>query len=102
MSMKNSKDTIGNRTRDLPNCSAVSQPNALPAPLLTPIRWVPAVFYPGIKRLGYDVGHSSVSGAVVKKEWSCSSFMPSWRGHGQPDLSLAVYKNVSHIFRLIE
>ena len=28
MSMKNSNDTIGNRTRDLPTCSAVLQPNA--------------------------------------------------------------------------
>jgi len=28
MSMKNSNDTIGYRTRDLPVCSAVSQPNA--------------------------------------------------------------------------
>jgi len=34
MSMKNSNDTIGNRTRDLPTCSAVPQPTALPrAPL---------------------------------------------------------------------
>ena len=30
MSMKNSNDTIGNRTLDLPTCSAVSQPTALP------------------------------------------------------------------------
>ena len=30
MSMKNSSDTIGNRTRDLPICSAVSQPTAPP------------------------------------------------------------------------
>ena len=29
MSMKNSNDTIGNRTRDLPTCSAVPQPTAL-------------------------------------------------------------------------
>jgi hypothetical protein len=28
--MKNSIDTIGKRTRDLPACSAVSPPNALP------------------------------------------------------------------------
>jgi len=28
--MKNSSDTIGNRTRDLPACSAVPQPNAAP------------------------------------------------------------------------
>ena len=30
MSMKNSNDTIGNRTRDLPTCSAVPQQTALP------------------------------------------------------------------------
>jgi len=30
MSMKNSSDTIGNWTRDLPNCSAVPQPSAPP------------------------------------------------------------------------
>ena len=30
MSMKNSNDTIGNQTRDLPTCSAVSQPTAPP------------------------------------------------------------------------
>jgi hypothetical protein len=29
MSMKNSSDTIGNLTRDLPTCSAVPQPTAL-------------------------------------------------------------------------
>jgi len=29
--MKNSNDTIGNRTRDLPVCSAVPQPTAPPA-----------------------------------------------------------------------
>jgi hypothetical protein len=28
--MKNSDDTIGNQTRDLPTCSAVPQPTALP------------------------------------------------------------------------
>jgi hypothetical protein len=30
MSMKNSSDTIGNRTRDLPACTTVSQPTAPP------------------------------------------------------------------------
>jgi hypothetical protein len=35
MSMKNSDDTIGNRSRDLPVCSAVPQTNAPPrAPYL--------------------------------------------------------------------
>ena len=28
--MKNSSDTIGNRTRDIPTCSAVPQPTTLP------------------------------------------------------------------------
>jgi hypothetical protein len=31
MSMKNSNDTIGNRTRDLPDCSAVPQTTATSA-----------------------------------------------------------------------
>jgi hypothetical protein len=31
MSMKNSNDTIGNRLRDLPVCSAVPQPTGPPA-----------------------------------------------------------------------
>jgi len=31
MSMKNCNETIGNRTRDLPDCSAVPQPTAPPA-----------------------------------------------------------------------
>jgi hypothetical protein len=36
MSMKNSNDTIGNRTRDLPSCSAVLQPTAPPrAPIFS-------------------------------------------------------------------
>jgi len=30
MSMKNSNDTIGNRIRDLPGCSAAPQPTAPP------------------------------------------------------------------------
>jgi len=30
MSMKDSNGTIGNQTRDLPACSAVPQPTALP------------------------------------------------------------------------
>jgi len=33
MSTKNSIDTIGNRTRDLPACSAVPQPTAPPRAL---------------------------------------------------------------------
>jgi len=33
--MKISSDTIGNRTRDLPTCSAVPQPTALPRTALS-------------------------------------------------------------------
>jgi hypothetical protein len=35
MSLKNSSDTIRNRTRDLPNCSAVPQPTAPPSDPIT-------------------------------------------------------------------
>jgi hypothetical protein len=58
------------------------------------------VFFPGDKAAGMLC--SSPSGVLVKKEWSFSLFMPSWRGHGQLYLLLAVSKNVSHIFKLIE
>jgi hypothetical protein len=37
MSMKNSIDTIGNWTRDLPACSAVPQPTAPPRAPCTPV-----------------------------------------------------------------
>ena len=40
MSMKNSNDNIGHRTRDLPACSAVPQPTALPP---TPVNYLYAV-----------------------------------------------------------
>jgi len=35
--MKNSNETIGNRTRDLPTCSALPQPTALPRTTLAHI-----------------------------------------------------------------
>ena len=46
MSRKNSNDTIGNRTRDLPVCSAVSQPTAPPrTPEVIPVTTLTAVFW---------------------------------------------------------
>jgi hypothetical protein len=62
--MKNSSDTIGNRTRDLPACSTVPQPNALPrahlerprltikvgAILLTALNEGFSVFFPSVVR----------------------------------------------------
>jgi len=47
MSMKNSGNTIGNRTRDLPTCSAVPQPTALPR---TPTYWVTLLFFLSVIR----------------------------------------------------
>jgi hypothetical protein len=44
MSMKNPKDTIGNQTRDLPTCSAVPQPTALPAACPGKVRQTPIKF----------------------------------------------------------
>jgi hypothetical protein len=44
MSMKNSNDTIGNRSRDLPVCSAVPQPTAPPrAPVF--LWWIIILFF---------------------------------------------------------
>ena len=43
MSMKNSNDTIGNRTRDLPACNTVPQPTARSP---TPYPTVPSLYFP--------------------------------------------------------
>ena len=66
--MKNSSDTIGNRTRDLPTCSAVPQPTALPrAPnLVSCCRIKPVIIDPELihgyqeKRTCYFVRCSSL------------------------------------------
>ena len=51
--MKNSNDTIGNRTRDPPACSAVPQPTAPPrSPILVnPLQYIIAISSPGVKEL---------------------------------------------------
>ena len=54
LSMKNSNDTIGNRTRDLLTCSAVPQPTVPPR---SPIQWVPGLFS-RVKGPGSEVDHS--------------------------------------------
>jgi hypothetical protein len=48
MSMENSNDTIGNRTRDLPACSAVLQPTA---PRRAPQKHVACIIKMNIKKL---------------------------------------------------
>jgi hypothetical protein len=60
MSMKNSNDTIENRTRDLPACSAVPQPTALPREI----------------REVREVNHSPPSSVKVKNECSYVSAPP--------------------------
>jgi hypothetical protein len=60
MSVKNSSDTIGNRTRDVPVCSAVPQPTAPPrAPFCHSV--VMKIYKPKIKIIG------EVLQKVVKK-----------------------------------
>ena len=103
MSMKNSNDTIGNRTRDLPACSAVPQPTALPRapgrengkriykgkPMLTrPLgrpknRWEDDIRY-GMKKLKIKNWISCIQDrnkrklyvekVKIFKEWSCSAW----------------------------
>jgi hypothetical protein len=49
MSMKNSYDTIGNRSRDLPACTAMLQPTATQR----------AQFITGYKQISTRIGHIS-------------------------------------------
>jgi len=52
MSMKESSDAIGNRTRDLPTCSAVPQPTAPPRALIRDV-----VTYNSIKHVVFLDGN---------------------------------------------
>jgi hypothetical protein len=52
MSMKNSSDTIGNRTRDLPTCSSVPQPTTSPR---TPFIGSPVSKFNACLVIGSDV-----------------------------------------------
>jgi hypothetical protein len=62
--MKNANGTIGNRTRNLPPCSAVPQPNA-------PRRDSAGtgIILQGVRRPECEVDHLSPTSAVVKNEW---------------------------------
>jgi len=95
--MKNSNDNIGNRTHDLPACSAVPQPTASPrapnqgrskrffySPKRSDRPWdLPSVLFNtyrgsffGIKRPGREVGHSSPTSAKVKNVLIYASTRP--------------------------
>ena len=103
--MKNSNDTIGNRTRDVPTCSAVPQPTAPPR---TPVKIgivvrIPAeaiyfsfllivkagcgahlvssvieirVSFPGVKLPWREADHSFPSSTKIVNEWSITSCSP--------------------------
>ena len=63
MSMENSSDTIGNRTRDLPTCSAVPQPTAPPR---APVVYVMLEISEALVRLSRNVRVTK----IVKVKWS--------------------------------
>ena len=63
MSMKNSNDTIGNRTCDLPACSAVPQPTA---PLCAPMMIVLVKKHLHSKFCRIDIFNKSVGNIGIK------------------------------------
>ena len=65
--MKNSSDTIGNLTRDLPACSAVPQPTALPrVPNVGKVRKIiPCRLIARLRPLSLWVWHARVEIAPV-------------------------------------
>jgi hypothetical protein len=71
MSMKNSNDTIRNRTRNLPTCSAVPQPTALPrAPPIT-VQFLTSTLYQR-HRLGcYNGMYKSTQHFILKDSILC-------------------------------
>jgi hypothetical protein len=66
----NSNGTIGNRTRDLPACSAVPQPTALPRAPLTSLELI--IFWRGPIN-GLCLSHSTPVCPLSKKILKCTS-----------------------------
>jgi hypothetical protein len=67
MSMKNSNDTIGTRSRDLPICSAVLQQLRHRVPLLQKvITLIIAAYYISFKDLLFNIPSSLLSQANLK------------------------------------
>jgi len=83
MSMKNSSDIIGNRTRDLPACSAVPQPTAPPrAPFLLLVTTVYTIqCVPTDSNLNYvDVYNEAflVTIPLLSSPLNFAPFFPTW------------------------
>jgi hypothetical protein len=75
--MKNSNDTIGNRSRDFPFGSAVPQPLRHHVPPYT----VGSESFPGVKRPGRGYDHPPLSSGDVKERvdlYLYSPYRPSW------------------------
>ena len=99
--MKNSNDTIENRTYHLPACSALPQPTALPrfsAPLHTgpgahsASHTIGTDSFLGVKRPGRGVDHPPHLAPKFKKEQSYTSTPPlGLRGLFQDELYLYLY-----------
>ena len=74
--MKNSNETIGNRTRDLPACSAVPQPTAPPrAPLnmwlcINDLLDFHPNFIPHKNKYGFEIIMRSLCGLEMTSSWN--------------------------------
>ena len=106
MSMKNSSDTIGNRTRDLPTCSIVPQATALPAACprayvsilfkFTSIKYGPVNTGLQISLLEYPVKKGRKIGNRVPVLCSVQLHKHVWKSGGtSPDINLHLYMDVS-------
>jgi hypothetical protein len=73
LSMKNSNDTIGNRSRDLPVCSAVPQTLRHRVPPHT----MGTGSFPGVKRPGLGVHHPPTSSSEIKEGVELYLYCPS-------------------------
>jgi hypothetical protein len=67
--MKNSSDTIGNRTRDLPACSAVPQPTAPPRAPFPNITKIKQKIMKWTGRVAYIVKKNGYKSLVRNRKW---------------------------------
>jgi len=88
--MKNSNDTIGNQTRDLPACSAVPQPRA-------PTTWEWKIFLQLTIRKFWSRGE--VKGRWTERQWIITRQIGS-RSHSQP-VRLSARPLLGHAMRLL-
>ena len=101
MSMKNSNDTNGNRTRDLPTCSAMSQPSAPPsAPYIyiyIVINWIYICIYKYIYTYVYSINHERnlpMCNIGSWQNWACYVCV-TW--HPFPRYCIHVYTYCSYL-----